>query len=400
MHKAKIDEDGLARASAYTLHNSLDQGNYSDYTVYGEEGKKYLNDLIDYYNDELNSTPILKQSKGSVERDKNGNIVYRGEKFPAFNKPIRDSGKKQGKVLVKQGKKIGIVRFGDPSLRDNYSNEANDSFYARFGGQKGLNNKFSPLYWSAKWLWPRGDRKGKGPKPFATIKKSEEEMALADSLAAEQDSEITSMLSRLISILSPKKKYSLHKEEDDDEFEDDDEDDDEEDLDDDFEEELDDDEEEDEDDPEEDEDILKEDSLNIVKQFDEEQMIAIEPLYINIGEADAHGDGITEEELDKLIDNFNQNIKNIKGNIHHAKMTDGFYPVKAYRMPMDVYVGNPNVKDSLIKIPEGQPIVKVQFCDTPIGKKLWEKRKAGVLKGVSIGAKGKRVENPDYQGED
>ena len=394
MDKAKIDDDGLARASAYTLHNSLDAGDYSDYTVYGDKGAKYLNDLIDYYNQELNSSTIYKKSKGKVERDKNGNIVYRGEKFPAFNKPIRDSGKKQGKVLVKEGGKIGIVRFGDPSLRDNYSNEANDRFYDRFGNQSGLHDKFSPLYWSAKWLWPRGDKKGKGAKPFATLKKSEgESEEFMDVDSKNNSAMIHALQGWLASLTSSSSKHKVYK--DDDEEEDDE-----------FEEELEDEEDRDdeEDDEDETEDILKDElledeTLQIVKQFDEEKMVAIEPLYINVGEADAHGDGITEEELEKLIENFNANIANIKGNIHHTKMTDGFYPVKAYRLPMDVYVGNPEDKESLVKIPEGQPIVKVQFCDTEIGKKLWEKRKSGVLRGVSIGAKGKRIENPDYEGD-
>ncbi|AUR87516.1 coil containing protein [Vibrio phage 1.101.O._10N.261.45.C6] len=388
MQKVKIDEDGLARGSSFTLHNSLDEGGYQDYTVYGDKGRRYMDDLLTYYNEELNSTPIYKKSTGKVERDSNGNIIYRGEKFPAFNKPIRDSGKKQGKVLVKQGSRIGIVRFGDPSLRDNYSNEANDKFYARFGNQSGMNDKFSPLYWSSRWLWPRGSNKGKGPKAFSSIKKAEGE----DYTMAEQDvkdnSTLIHLLQGFLSHLKPKP--SLHKEDDEDEEDDD------------FEEELENEEDDDslESDDDDREDLEKDETLQIVKQFDEEKMIAIEPLYINVGESDAHGDGITEEELDKMIDDFNKNIDNIKGNIHHTKMTDGFYPVKAYRLPMDVFVGNPEDKDSLVKIPEGQPIVKVQFCDNVMGKKLWEKRKSGVLRGVSIGAKGRRVANPDYQGEE
>ena len=138
--------------------------------------------------------------------------------------------------------------------------------------------------------------------------------------------------------------------------------------------------------------------LNIVKQLDDEEMVAIEPLYINAGEADLHGDGISDVELDKMIDNFNKNIYNIKGNIHHAYMTEGFKPVKAYRMPMDVYIGDPSKPSEMTMIKEGQPVVKVQFAKTDMGKYLWEKRKSGKLMGVSIGAKGKRVLNPNYKG--
>ncbi|ADX87942.1 hypothetical protein [Vibrio phage JSF2] len=108
--------------------------------------------------------------KAKVTKDDNGNLVYRGEKFVGYNKPMKDSGDKQGKVLVKDGDKIAVVRFGDPSMPDNQSEEANDNFYARFGNQKGIDDKFSPLYWSARWLWPRGEMKGKGAKEFFKLK--------------------------------------------------------------------------------------------------------------------------------------------------------------------------------------------------------------------------------------
>lgn len=126
----------------------------------------------------------------------------------------------------------------------------------------------------------------------------------------------------------------------------------------------------------------------MMKQFDEEEMIAIEPLYIKAGETDAHKEGITEVELRKMIDNFNKNIANIKGNIHHKMMVDGYRPIRAWINECDCYIG-----DTLV--PEGQPIVKVQFTD----RFLWDKRKKGELKGVSIGATGKRVPNPNYVGE-
>lgn len=150
------------------------------------------------------------------------------------------------------------------------------------------------------------------------------------------------------------------------------------------------------------EDLLESPDSNtqqIVKQLDEEEMIAIEPLYINVGGVDAHGDGITDTQLNILIENFNNNIANIQGNIHHTYMTEGFKPLKAYRMPMDVYIGNPLIPSDMKLIPEGQPVVKVQFTKNEVGYDLWEKRKEGILRGVSIGAIGRRVPNPDYIGD-
>lgn len=118
---------------------------------------------------------IDKATTKDVTRDEAGNLVYRGNKYPGYNKPMKDSGGKQGKVLAKKGDQIKVVRFGDPSLRDNYSNEANDAYYARHGTES---DKFSAKYWSNNWLWPRGALKGKGPKEFHTLKKSTEDMQL------------------------------------------------------------------------------------------------------------------------------------------------------------------------------------------------------------------------------
>lgn len=140
-------------------------------------------------------------------------------------------------------------------------------------------------------------------------------------------------------------------------------------------------------------------SINVVKQFDEEEMIALEPLYINVGGADAHGDGITDEHLDKMIDNFNSHIDNIKGNIHHSFMTQGFKPIKSYRMPVTVYVGDPSKPHDMVKIEEGMPVVKIQYAKNDLGRKYWKMRKEGKLGAPSIGATGKRVPNPDYKGD-
>ena len=141
-------------------------------------------------------------------------------------------------------------------------------------------------------------------------------------------------------------------------------------------------------------------SKTIMKQFDEEEMIAIEPLYIAVGEADSYGDGMTKEELLKLVQNFNKNIDNIQGNIHHQYMTEAFKPVQAFLAPSDIYIGDPAEPDTFVIIPKGQPIVEVQFANTEMGRALWEKRKAGEVKGVSIGAMAVRVDNPDYEGDD
>lgn len=240
---------------------------------------------------------ISKATTDSVEKDDKGNLIYRGEKFPGYNKPIRsDREGKQGKVLAKKGDEIKVVHFGDPSMKDNYSAEANDAYYARHGEESDI---FSAKYWSHKWLWPKGKLKGKGPKEFHTLKKVKE-------------------------------------------------------------------------------------SLIEITKFNEEQMIAIEPLYCKPMESDAHDQGMTEEEIRKMVDNINTNINKISGNIGHVFNTDGFYFVKAWVNECECMIGSEFV-------PEGQPIIKVQFTD----ETLWSMRKTGQLQGLSIGALGVIVENEE-----
>lgn len=124
--------------------------------------KKYKEAKIKKATDDVE---IEKATTADVEKLDNGKLKYRGVEFDGYNKP-RDSTRegKQMMVLAKKGSDVKIVHFGDPSMRDNYSVEANDAFYARFGNRPEIDDPFSPLYWSAKILWPRGDMKGKGIK--------------------------------------------------------------------------------------------------------------------------------------------------------------------------------------------------------------------------------------------
>lgn len=116
----------------------------------------------------------------------------------------------------------------------------------------------------------------------------------------------------------------------------------------------------------------------IIKQLDDEQMIAIEPLYIAIGDVDGVGDTYSEPEVcHEMVKSFNQAIADgkLKGNYFHKMMTEDFTVLKAWVTETDCIIGETEVK-------EGMPLVKVKFHN----EKAWELRKSGDLKGVSIGA--------------
>lgn len=127
--------------------------------------------------------------------------------------------------------------------------------------------------------------------------------------------------------------------------------------------------------------VKTKDSIPIIKQFEEEKMEVIEVLYCPPEEDDLHGERISELELRKMVDNFNENISTIKGNLGHVKNTEKFKPIKAWINECDCYIG-----ETLVK--EGMPLVKNKFYD----KELYELRKSGVLRGVSIGAMARSVE--------
>lgn len=117
----------------------------------------------------------------------------------------------------------------------------------------------------------------------------------------------------------------------------------------------------------------------ITKQFEDEQMIEVAPMYIHPDEIDGHGDAYaTPEEVYKMVDNFNEALKDgyVTANKFHNESTDEFKILKAWVNECDCMIG-----ENLVK--EGQPIVKVQY----LNKDAWQKRKSGEYGGYSIGCK-------------
>ena len=95
-----------------------------------------------------------------AKRTKSG-VVYRGKKYPGFNKPKRYTGKGKYKktVLAKKGDQIKVVNYGHKDYRHNYSDEARRDYLRRSAGIRDKsgrltkNDKFSSNYWSRTDLW-------------------------------------------------------------------------------------------------------------------------------------------------------------------------------------------------------------------------------------------------------
>lgn len=83
-------------------------------------------------------------------------ITYRGEKFSGYNQPKRTPGaNKKYAVLAKEGDKVRLVRFGDPSMQD-YRQHGNEKRRANFKARHNCDmkvSKLTPKYWSCNWSW-------------------------------------------------------------------------------------------------------------------------------------------------------------------------------------------------------------------------------------------------------
>lgn len=125
------------------------------------------------------------------------------------------------------------------------------------------------------------------------------------------------------------------------------------------------------------------DDMPIIKQFEEEEMIAIEPMYCLPNTPDGHGEGMDIDTVYKMVESANKAIteRRLSGGLFHKQNLKEIELIKCWVNECDCQIGESFVQ-------EGQPIMKVKFHD----EDLWNMRKNGELKGLSIGAKGERVE--------
>ena len=129
-------------------------------------------------------------------------------------------------------------------------------------------------------------------------------------------------------------------------------------------------------------DTASDKEVPVIKQFQEEQKVAIEWLY-PVDQDDLHGERMDREEVRKMVDSLNAAIKDskLKSAIDHIVYTDGWHIEKAWVNEAECSINN-------TIIPEGWPLCKVKFTNDA----LWEARKSGLLQGLSIGAKGIKEE--------
>lgn len=127
--------------------------------------------------------------------------------------------------------------------------------------------------------------------------------------------------------------------------------------------------------------------LPVIKQFNDDEMIAIEVLYSFPDDADLHNEGMSSTTIAKMVESGNKAIEDgrLSCGLFHTKNLDDIQITKLWVNPVDCTIGG-------TFIPEGSALAEVQYFDIC----LWNLRKSGELGGLSIGAKGNRIPNEDY----
>jgi hypothetical protein len=113
----------------------------------------------------------------------------------------------------------------------------------------------------------------------------------------------------------------------------------------------------------------------------DEEMVSYEVIY-EPNVKDAHGEWMSEKTIEKAMENFNKNLESgvVQPNLFHLKNTEAFTIEATWvQKELDVQVVQTG---ELIKA--GTWVDKIRYND----ENLWNLKKANVIGGVSIGAKG------------
>lgn len=125
----------------------------------------------------------------------------------------------------------------------------------------------------------------------------------------------------------------------------------------------------------------EESSKEVVDNLPEEEMVSYEVVYES-NTVDAHGQWMSQDTLIDACENFNTYLEKgiVKSNLFHLQDTEAFTIVDTWiQKELDVIVERTGEK-----IKAGTWIAKLKYND----EGLWKLKKAGIVGGVSIGAKG------------
>lgn len=119
----------------------------------------------------------------------------------------------------------------------------------------------------------------------------------------------------------------------------------------------------------------------VIKQFQEEEMVAYEPLYTPPDVPDAVGDSMEEHTIIDMVDQINKAIaegRSLENLGHNVPIRKAWKYQEAFVSPW------PSCMVGDTEVVKGQPVLVVQYHN----ERAWELRKEGRIKGPSIGCRG------------
>jgi hypothetical protein len=121
------------------------------------------------------------------------------------------------------------------------------------------------------------------------------------------------------------------------------------------------------------------DKVELLKEYNDEEMVSIEPVWRPANEVDLHGDTIDIIEVRKMVDNINEKIEKgiLKAGLFHTHETEVFKWQRAWVQEADAQLGETFVK-------AGTPLISAKWSN----KKAWEDKKSGKLMAPSFGGNG------------
>lgn len=132
------------------------------------------------------------------------------------------------------------------------------------------------------------------------------------------------------------------------------------------------------------EDMLKNQTTGFLTKSADEELRQVTYIAMLPDHTDLHGDYTSLEEVRKACISFNKSNQN--ANLFHVLMTDTFYVIESYCLPVDAEIDG-------VLIKKGTWLMTLQIESD----KVWEMIKSKDINGISIGAMAmvEEIENPE-----
>jgi hypothetical protein len=133
---------------------------------------------------------------------------------------------------------------------------------------------------------------------------------------------------------------------------------------------------------------MKPEDVMVIKQFEDEEMVEYAPLYKAANQPDLVGDAMSQHTIDNMVSQLNKAIEDgvqLENLGHRVPIKNAWKYQEVFTSPW------PSCMVGDTEVTKGQPVLVIKYNN----ERAWELRKQGVIKGPSIGGRGRFVENTD-----